>query len=117
MRTGAKKMSARRLRQNCTAVEEKLWKRLRRKQFFGHRFRRQHPVGPYIADFACIEGHLIIEFDGGQHAIDPDTARDAYLRRHGWNVLRFWNNLVNENMDGILYEILRHLNGIDTPPP
>ncbi|MCE2970197.1 MAG: endonuclease domain-containing protein [Burkholderiales bacterium] len=99
-----------------TDAEQKLWHALRHKQLHGHRFRRQHPVGPYIADFACIEARLIIEVDGGQHN-DPDidTQRDEFLTSHGWCVLRFWNNQVLVELDGVLEVITDALR--PAPPP
>ena len=101
---------ARDLRRNMTDAEQRLWHYLRRRQLAGHRFRRQCPVGPYVADFACLERRLIIELDGGQHAGSAhDRCRDAYLHRCGFRVLRFWNNLVFENLEGVLFEIDRAL--------
>jgi len=71
------------------------------------KFRRQAPIGPYIADFVCIEAALAIELDGGQHAIniDQDNRRDIYMGGRGYQVLRFWNNEVIENLDGVLETI------------
>jgi very-short-patch-repair endonuclease len=96
---------ARRLRRDTTVAERVLWDRLRNEQL-GWRFRRQHPIPPYIVDFACIEAHLVIETDGGQHgrAGDHDT-RDQTLRREGWRILRFWNNEIVENRSGVLQMI------------
>jgi very-short-patch-repair endonuclease len=103
---------ARQLRLNATDVEKRLWQRLRSSQL-GPRFRRQHPVGPYILDFACETHRLCVELDGGQHN-DPahseaDAKRTAYLESLGWRVLRFWNNQVIESLDDVLAEILRAL--------
>src|SRR5215213_6293447 len=82
---------ARQLRSNMTDAELLLWRELRRGAF-GWRFRRQFPIPPYIADFACVEARLIIELDGGQHAAaGGDMPRDGVLRRRGWRVVRFWN--------------------------
>jgi very-short-patch-repair endonuclease len=106
---------ARRLRAEPTDAECLLWWALRDRQCHGHRFRRQHPIGPYIADFVCIEAMLVIEVDGGQHADrDSDKVRDAYLRGHGWRVLRFWNHEVLGNRDGVLAVIVAEL---EQPPP
>jgi very-short-patch-repair endonuclease len=87
-----------------TDVERLLWQALRGKQLNGHRFRRQHPIGCYIADFACIEQQLVIELDGGQHQeqIAYDERRTASLLAKAWRVLRFWNNDVVDNMEGVL---------------
>ena len=77
----------------------------------GHRFRRQHPIGQYIADFACIEQKIVIELDGGQHQeqLVYDEQRTVFLRTHGWQVLRFWNNDVLNNFDGVLSVIAENL--------
>ena len=120
MRTGAKVAVARRLRKSMTDAEQALWKRLRFQQT-GHRFRRQHPVGPFVADFACLAERLIVEVDGGQHCDSPtDARRDAFLRDEGYRVLRFWNTDVLQNMDGVLQVILERLSQAcphpDLPP-
>lgn len=75
-------------------MERLLWRHLKAKRFDGHKFRRQGPVGSYIADFICFEKKLIIEVDGGQHAVhdEKDIERDAWFERQGFTVLRFWNN-------------------------
>jgi very-short-patch-repair endonuclease len=88
--------NARLLRKNQTEVEQFLWKQLRNRQLFGHKFRRQFPIEPYIVDFVCLELKLIIELDGGQHAdqIDYDNQRSLYLEKRGFKVIRFWNNEV-----------------------
>jgi very-short-patch-repair endonuclease len=95
---------ARRLRRNATDTERRLWSHLRRRQLDGHRFRRQVPIGPYVVDFACLERRLLIEVDGGRHeaAVDSDASRTAWLKGRGYRVLRFWNNDVLENADGVL---------------
>jgi very-short-patch-repair endonuclease len=102
---------ARRLRSNPTEVEKRLWMRNRKRQLFDHRFRRQVPIGPYIVDFACVERSLIVEVDGGQHSwrADKDLQRTAWLEAHGWHVVRFWNNEVMENIDGVLEELVLKL--------
>jgi very-short-patch-repair endonuclease len=99
-----------------TDVERLLWHALRGRQLNGHRFRRQHPIGSYIADFACIEQQLVLELDGGQHQEQAqyDERRTAYLQVHGWQVLRFWNNDVINNFDGVLFAIAEHLKAL--PP-
>jgi very-short-patch-repair endonuclease len=102
---------ARTLRQNLTDAERRLWFHLRRKQLNGHRFRRQVPIGPYIADFVCFEAKLVIEVDGGQHNDDAekDARRTALMESQGYRVLRFWNNEVLGNTDGVLETIRRLL--------
>ncbi|HEX6832093.1 MAG TPA: endonuclease domain-containing protein [Rudaea sp.] len=106
MREGARKQYARQLRASMTDAESHLWKFLRRRPLAGCRFRRQHPVGPYIADFACIERGVLIEIDGGQHNEVVDSDRDTYLRRKGFLVMRFWNNDVLGRTDDVLAAIL-----------
>ena len=107
---------ARSLRSGMTDVEHLLWKALRGKQLNGHRFRRQHPIGQYFADFACIEQNIVIELDGGQHQeqLVYDEKRTDFLRAHGWQVLRFWNNDVLNNLDGVLSTIVESLTAL--PP-
>ena len=91
-----------------TDAERKLWWRLR-SDFPELHFRRQAPVGPYFADFACHKSRVVVEVDGGQHMLADhaakDSAREAYLARHGYRVLRFWNNDVLKNIDGVLAAI------------
>ena len=101
---------ARKLRQSATDVEAALWQRLRGRQLADAKFVRQFPIGDHIADFACRAARLVIELDGGQHADSAaDIERTRTLEAHGFTVLRFWNNDVVENMDGILEEIRRTL--------
>jgi very-short-patch-repair endonuclease len=108
--------NARALRTDMTDAERMLWQALRGKQLHDARFRRQHPVGKYIADFACPDEKLIVELDGGQHQeqVAYDEARTVFLRAQGWEVLRFWNNEVLENLEGVLAKIVEHL---ESPPP
>jgi very-short-patch-repair endonuclease len=95
----------RELRKTPTAAEQRLRSRLRQQQL-GCKFRRQHPVGGYIADFACIEHRLIVEADGGQHAENPgDAIRTQRLQALGWRVIRFWNHEILETPDGVLVAI------------
>ena len=105
--------SARQLRRNLTDGERKLWHYLRQKQLDGFHFRKQCPVGPFIADFACLKAKLIVEVDGGQHADSAtDKMRDAWFIAHGYRTLRFWNNDVLQNIDGVfltITEALGHL--------
>jgi very-short-patch-repair endonuclease len=93
-----------------TDAEMRLWMYLRRRQLNGAYFRKQCPIGPYIADFACLEAKLIIELDGGQHAESTtDKTRDAWFAARGYRTLRFWNNDVVQNMDGVLLTITEAL--------
>ena len=97
------------LRRNATDAEALLWSRLRDRRLAGHKFRRQHPIGPYIADFACPDARLVIELDGGQHSPETDAARTAYIEAQGYTVLRFWNNEALGNPGGVLETILQWL--------
>ena len=107
---------ARRLRHQSTNAELKLWNRLRARSIDGCKFVRQEPIGPYIVDFVCRTRRLVIEVDGGQHATDKrDAVRDQWLAEHGYRVLRFWNNDVLGNIDGVLETIATALN--ETAPP
>jgi very-short-patch-repair endonuclease len=102
MREGQKRNTARELRRNSTDAERTLWRLLRDRRLEGVKFRRQVPIGPFVADFASIAHRLILEIDGGQHAESPsDARRDAFLASEGWRVLRFWNNDVMQNRDGV----------------
>ncbi|MDI9219941.1 endonuclease domain-containing protein [Pantoea sp. EA-12] len=101
------------LRQTMPETEYRLWRFLRNRNFCGAKFRRQHPVGIYIVDFACIERLLIVELDGGQHGEELarmyDEKRTAYLQQRGWRVIRFWNNQVMGEFDAVMEEIYRCL--------
>lgn len=95
-----------------------MWTRLRDRQVNGWRFRRQHPIENYIADFACLEAKLVVEIDGGQHAGSPhDVLRDQRMRDAGWTVLRFWNNEVLSNTEGAVSMIAAALGPHPNPPP
>ena len=97
---------AKHLRQDLTDAERKLWSVLRNRQLHGAKFRRQQPIGPYVADFVCQEARLIIEADGGQHAASrTDRQRTAFLKCKGYRVLRFWNNDILMNLDGVAQTI------------
>ena len=108
---------ARRLRAAMTDAEQRLWMRLRGEQMKGFRFRRQVPMGPYVLDFACLKARLVIEVDGGQHAgaIEQDKQRTAWLAAQGFRVLRFWNNDVLRETDGVMERIRLVL--LAKPPP
>ena len=111
--------AARKLRRTSTDVERKLWHRIRDKQLADFRFRRQRPIGKYIVDFICVEAKLVVELDGGQHAADVeyDAKRTAFLATLVYRVLRFWNNEVIENMDGVLERLREALLAARTPTP
>ena len=107
---------ARQLRGNATNVEKLLWGALRGRRFQRFKFRRQHPIGRYVVDFVCVPQRLIIELDGGQHALRQhrDEIRTRYLESEGFRVIRFWNNDVNANLEGVLMTIL---NVLEAPSP
>lgn len=110
---------ARRLRKNMTDAEWKIWDMLRGPQCT-FKFRRQHPIAPYIIDFYCAELNLIIEADGGQHGGLHDKKRDTFLKDKGYHILRFWNNNILENPCGVWDKIamtIDTINSQDCPPP
>ena len=99
---------AKQLRKNSTQAEALLWSRLRARQVESIKFRRQQPIENFIVDFVSFEKRIVIELDGGQHAADKskDLERDRLLSENGYTVLRFWDNQVFENLDGVL-EVIR----------
>ncbi|KUR77727.1 endonuclease domain-containing protein [Novosphingobium sp. FSW06-99] len=100
---------AQRLRANPTEAEKRLWARLKGRQL-GAAFTRQCPIGDFVIDFACRSARLAIEIDGGQHADSAtDPARARLIEAHGYRVIRFWNNDVLENTDGVIITILQDL--------
>ena len=110
------KSRARELRNNMTPQERKLWWYIRNRQFYGYRFLRQYCIGSYIADFVCLQKHIVIEIDGGQHNqpedIEYDKRRTSYLNSKGYTVVRFWNHEINTNIEGV-YLKLQQVFGID----
>jgi very-short-patch-repair endonuclease len=113
----AKVAFARRLRRDQTDAERVLWFRLRDRRLNGLKFKRQVPIDKYIVDFCCAEAWLIVELDGGQHAMRDETNRTAVLEAMGYLVLRFWNNDVLQNTEGVLEEILNTVNRHPQEPP
>ena len=108
---------AKKLRRNSTDAERHLWQYLRSKQCDGYKFRRQQPIGNYIVDFVCFSKKVVIELDGGQHAEETqkqDRIRDMWLESQGFKVLRFWNNEVLKNIDGV-YTTIQELLNLPTP--
>ncbi len=107
---------ARRLRRTLTNAETILWAHLRRRALNHHRFRRQHPIGPYVVDFACVAAKLALEVDGATHwtpeQLAHDERRTAFLQAAGWQVLRITNADIYENLDGVWLTIAQRL-----PPP
>jgi very-short-patch-repair endonuclease len=100
---------ARKLRRNSTDAENRLWYYLRGRRFEGAKFLRQFPIGPHIADFGCRSLRLAIELDGGQHSVEADAPRTEIIEAFGYRIIRFWNNVVLENTDGVLTVIRQEL--------
>ncbi len=105
---------ARKLRRNQTEAEKRLWSCLRARQLENAKFVRQEQIGPHIADFACRAARLVIELDGGQHGQDVDAARTEVIEAFGYRIIRFWNQDVLANIEGVV-EVIRHelLNAFD----
>jgi len=110
---------SRELRREGTPAERVLWRQLNNKKFNGVKFRRQEPIGNYIVDFVSFEKKLIIEIDGGQHnedsLVDKDSQRTQWLNSQGFRVIRFWNNDVLENLQGVLLQIQTFLEEAPSP--
>lgn len=111
------KQAARNLRRNHTDAEARLWYYMRGRRLAGYKFRRQHPIGPYIVDFVCLERRLVVELDGGQHAEQRsrDDKRTNSLRSRGFQVLRFWDNDVLRDTDPVLSTIMDALAAPSSP--
>jgi len=101
------RIRARQLRRDQTDAEQKLWGKLRDRQLGGAKFRRQHPIGPFVTDFCCAQRKLVVDLDGGQHAEDvaSDQKRSRFLEERGYRVLRFWNYDVLGNTEAVLERI------------
>ena len=110
---------SRALRRSMTEAEKLIWRMLRSRQLNGCRFRRQVPIGRYIADFVCHELQLIVEIDGGQHepVLPREAERTLFLEGQGYRVLRFWNNEVLENPEGVYAAIADGLAGVAPTQP
>ena len=102
---------AKKLRQSQTDFESFLWSILRAKQVCGLKFRRQHPIGPFFADLACVKHKLVVEIDGGYHDLvaDSDLKREGYLKRNGWTVIRFSDEEFEDDPESIAIAIANHL--------
>ena len=107
---------ARKLRKNLTEEERKLWNLLRNRKFLNLKFKRQYPIYNYIVDFCCEEKKIVIEIDGGQHNepenIEYDKKRTKIINSEGYKVIRFWNNEINENIEGVYLKLLDMLKEI-----
>ncbi len=110
------RQQSKRLRKEPTSAESKLWAYLRKRQAWGVKFRRQHPIGPYITDFCSLSHRLVIEVDASGHlnGAEYDARRTAYLEQRGYRVIRFWNHQVLNDIEGVMREIEREIN--PTPP-
>jgi len=104
---------AARLRREQTDVEQRFWLAVRDRRLAGAKFRRQATIGSYVVDFLCVEKMLIVELDGGQHNEAADAGRTMFLEARGYRVLRFWNNEVLENFDGVLQTVSEALGTFD----
>ncbi len=111
--------AAKELRKNSTDAERLLWRHLKAKQLDGLKFRRQEQIGSFIADFVCYERGIIVEADGGQHALEKekDEERTQWLNSQGFTVLRFWNNEILTNIDGVMEVIRMQCQAVTTPLP
>jgi very-short-patch-repair endonuclease len=105
------------LRRRATDAEQALWRELRGRRLGGFKFKRQWTLGLYVVDFCCQEPRLVVEADGGQHSEERDANRTAWLEGQGYRVIRFWNNDVLINMDGVLQSILGALTQDPHPNP
>ena len=109
-----KTILARNLRKNATIQERRLWNLLKNRQFHNLKFKRQQPIGDYIVDFICKEAKIIIGIDGGQHNepenIEYDKTRTEYLNNLGYKVIRFWNNEIYENIEGVVLRLKQEIN-------
>jgi very-short-patch-repair endonuclease len=102
---------ARQLRESSTDTELRLWLHLKNRNLGGFKFRRQHPIPPYVVDFVCLKQKLIVELDGGQHAaqVASDAKRTSFLESKRYRIIRFWNDEALKQTDTVLEEILRQL--------
>jgi very-short-patch-repair endonuclease len=110
---------AKRLRHEQTEAEQKFWRRVRNRGIGGCKFKRQYPMGIYVADFACLERRLIVELDGSQHAErqEHDRIRDEWLASQGFRIVRFWNVEVFTNLERVMERVLRELDVGAAPSP
>ena len=112
---------ARLLRRSQTPAERKLWRHLAGRRTADAKFRRQHPIGPYIVDFVSLQHKLVIEVDGGHHnwarRSNLDEERTVRLEQRGYQVLRFWNNEVEESIEGVVEKVMEALSAGGQPSP
>jgi very-short-patch-repair endonuclease len=106
------------MRRAPTESERRLWNILRAKRLAGYKFKRQQPIGNFIVDFVCVRHRLIVEADGGQHSLEVDAGRDAYLKARGYRILRFWNNDILGNEEGVMTTVFDTLRSpLPNPSP
>jgi len=105
---------AKHLRHEMTAAEQALLKYLRAGRLNGIKFRRQHPIPPYVVDFCCAEHALVVELDGSQHTAEQDMLRTQYLQSQGWQVVRYWDNEVLLQTEDVVNAILNIIEGRDS---
>ncbi|MFB0872372.1 MULTISPECIES: endonuclease domain-containing protein [unclassified Sphingobium] len=110
-------MKARALRSNATDAERALWRAISARKIGGVRFNRQVPIGPFICDFVARSIKLAIEVDGGQHSDEVDAERTRYIEAQGFRVIRFWNNDVLGNLDGVVAQIVGVIADMPSPHP
>jgi adenine-specific DNA-methyltransferase len=112
------KAKAPHLRSEMTEAEKRLWFLLRNRRLEGVKFRHQHPVGPYILDFACLSHNLAVEIDGGQHCDSlSDKVRTAWLQSQGWRIVRFWNNEALDHTETVLEALIKAISPHPNPLP
>lgn len=97
------------LRLHATNAEKVFWSKIRNRQFLNLKFRRQHPIPPYIVDFYCEERLLIIECDGGQHNEEVDKIRTDFLIKKGYTIFRYWNNDIIQNIEGVMENLMNKM--------
>jgi very-short-patch-repair endonuclease len=108
---------ARPLRQRMTGAERTMWLQLRDRKLGGFKFKRQWTIGQHVVDFCCIERRLVVEIDGGQHNTELDALRSTVLNKAGYRIVRYWNNEVDENLEGVLTNLLAKLQADPHPDP
>ena len=118
MPNNSNKSTSRKLRRGQTDAEALLWFMLRNRQLVGAKFRRQYPIGPYVADLVSLEHRLVVEADGGQHCEQEtrDLVRTHYMNQQGFRVVRFWNNQILQEIENVMEQIHLELQNGPHPP-
>ena len=119
MKSNVPKEVVRKLRRKSTDAEIRLWAHLRSRRFQDVKFRRQHPIGPYVVDFCSVKAKMIVELDGGQHSAEQerDAKRTAYLNDQGFDVMRFWDHDVLNQTEAVLERIRQKIGRATLTPP